>query len=101
MRLGVGSVAETLETVAQDLLYGMRGIWRSPAFTAAVVLTLALGIGANTALFSVVHAVLLNPPPYPSGGRLGQLWERTDGQDMPVSWINFQHWHTENHTFED
>jgi putative ABC transport system permease protein len=94
---GVSSV----ETVAQDLLYGIRGIWRSPAFTATVVLTLALGIGANTALFSVVHAVLLSPPHYPSGERLVQLWERTDGQDLPVSWINFQHWRTENHTLED
>ncbi|HXJ41084.1 MAG TPA: ABC transporter permease, partial [Bryobacteraceae bacterium] len=65
------------------------------------MLTAALGVGANTAVFSVVHAVLLSPPPYPHGERLTEIWEATSGQRIPVSWINFQHWRNENHTFDE
>jgi putative ABC transport system permease protein len=91
-----------LETILQDLRYGLRGIRRSPGFSLVVILTLALGIGANTAIFSVVYSVLLRPLPYPAGERLLELEESTpSGSGISVTWINFQHWRVENHSFED
>ena len=90
-----------LETILQDIRYGLRGIRRSPGFSLVVILTLALGIGANTAIFSVVYSVLLRPLPYPHGERLVRLGEST-GQftGIAVTWVNFQHWRAENTAFE-
>jgi putative ABC transport system permease protein len=90
------------ETILQDLRYGLRGIRRSPGFSLVVILTLALGIGANTAIFSVVYSVLLRPLPYPAGERLVWLGESTArAHGISVTWINFQHWRSENRAFED
>jgi predicted permease len=91
-----------LETILQDLRYGLRGIRRSPSFSLVVILTLALGIGANTAIFSVVYSVLLKPLPYPDAERLVRLGESDPrAQGISVTWINYQHWRKDNHTFED
>jgi predicted permease len=91
-----------LETILQDIRYGLRGIRRSLGFSLVVILTLALGIGANTSIFSVVYSVLLRPLPYPHGERLVRLGEST-GQfaGIAVTWINFQHWRAENTAFEN
>jgi predicted permease len=62
------------ESLLQDIRYGLRGIVKAPAFSLLVILTLAVGIGANTAIFSFVNAVLLRPLPYPSADRLAILW---------------------------
>ncbi len=91
-----------LETAAQDLRYGLRGIRRSPGFSLVVVLTLALGIGANTAIFSLVNAVLLRPLPYPAAERLVMLGESDPkAEGISVTWINYEHWRDENRSFEN
>lgn len=91
-----------LETIAQDIRYGLRGIRKAPGFSLVVILTLALGIGANTAIFSVVYSVLLRPLPYPHAERM--VWLRESAPKMSgiaLTWINFQHWRAESTAFEN
>ncbi|HWE85454.1 MAG TPA: ABC transporter permease [Terracidiphilus sp.] len=91
----------SFETILQDIRYGIRGIFRAPAFALIVILTLAVGVGANTAIFSAVYTVLLKPLPFPSGQRLVWLGESAPkAEGISVTWINFQHWQNENHSFE-
>jgi putative ABC transport system permease protein len=91
-----------LETLAQDLRYGWRTLLNSPGFAAAALFTLALGIGANTAIFSVVYGVLLQPLPFRDAARLVLLHETTPKVgDVSVSYPNFQDWRAQSHTFSE
>ncbi|MGE3274739.1 MAG: ABC transporter permease [Vicinamibacterales bacterium] len=72
----------------QDLRYALRGLRRAPVFTAAAVLSLALGISANTAIFSVVNALLLRSLPYQDAGRLVILWNRSPGIGIAEDWFS-------------
>ena len=92
-----------IETTIQDVRFGLRMLLKDPAFTAVAVLTLALGIGANTAIFSVVDSVLLKPLPYPDPGRLVMLWETspTRGFDREkVTGPDYLDWSRQNNVFE-
>ncbi len=83
-----------------DVRYGLRVFWKNPGFSAVAVLTLALGIGANSALFSVVNGVLLNPLPFPNPNELVAAYSRTGTfQESSISYPNFLDWQKENHCF--
>lgn len=90
-----------MDTLAQDLRYAVRSLLRAPAFTAVVVLTLALGIGGNAAIFSAVNAVLLRPLPFPDAERLVSVWGRTETVNQSVaSWPEFVDWREQSQSFD-
>jgi putative ABC transport system permease protein len=91
-------------SLLQDLQYGLRSLTRSRGFATVAVLTFALGIGANTMIFSVIETVLLQPLPYEEPDRLVMVWETTlhsPGERDSVSLPNYLDWQLENHVFED
>ena len=93
-----------LEHFAQDIRYGARMLCKNPAFTGAVVLTLALGIGANTAIFSVVNSVLLKQLPYPHPERITMIWDGNPalnlGNDLPPETLDLPEWRNQAHCFQ-
>jgi putative ABC transport system permease protein len=91
-------------TIWQDLRYGARMLWKSPGFTAVAAVALALGVGANTAIFSVVHALMLRELPYRDADRLAMVWEHNRPRDRRQNVINpanFLDWKARNTVFED
>jgi putative ABC transport system permease protein len=91
-----------LETSWQDLRFAVRMLRKSPGFTAVAVLTLALGIGANTAIFSLVNGVLLRPLPYRNPNRLTMVWEKSrDGSPENVGYATYLDWKSQNKSFEE
>jgi putative ABC transport system permease protein len=93
-----------LDTALQDIRYGLRTLVKSPGFTAVAIITLALGIGANTAIFSLSNAAFFRPLPYPHAERLAFLWQnnfRTGETEGLVSYPNFADWRSQSRSFAD
>src|SRR5579863_9136317 len=84
----------------RDLRFGFRLLWKNPAFTAIAVLALALGIGANTAIFSVVYATLLAPLPYRQADRIVIVWSKVGGNRNVTAAGNFLEWKRAATSFE-
>src|SRR5579871_1765763 len=96
----------TMKTLLQDARFAIRQMAKRPGFTLVVVLTMALGIGANAAIFSVLDAVLLRPLPYPQPERLIKVWTRFTGIGLPndQNWVSapeFRDIQQLNHSFSD
>jgi len=91
---------QTVHRMRQNLRFAIRLLRRNPAFAAVAVATLAIGIGANTAIFSVIYAVLLAPMPYPNPDQLVMVWSKVQGGDNSVSAGDFLDWKQQNKTFQ-
>src|SRR5215813_382969 len=86
----------------QDLRYGARMLWKQPGFTLIALITLALGIGANTAIFSVINALILTPPPIAESERVANIWRTSkDKRDEGfVSYLDLRDWQRQSQSFE-
>src|SRR4030095_7794825 len=92
-----------METLLQDMRHALRMLRSAPGFTAAALLALALGIGANTTIFSVVNAMLLKPLPYGDRDRLvyaSSTHEKRDRDQITVSYPDYREWSGQNHVFD-
>src|ERR1700722_19149521 len=90
-----------MQTLLQNLRFSLRMLWKSPGLTLTVLLTLALGIGANTAIFTVDYATLLAPLPYPQPNQLVMVWSKIQTFHNGVSAGDFTHWKQQSTTFQD
>ena len=103
-RLGISFAI--MERLLRDIRYAFLSLRRTPGLTLTVLVTLALGIGATTAMFSVVHAVLFEPLPYTDSGQLVRLWEEHPGSQSPAGnrWLSLRTrlaWRDRSLTLED
>ena len=92
-----------MENLWQDIRYGMRMLLKAPSVSIVATMALALGIGANTAIFSVVNAVLLRPLPFPNSDQLMMVWDTVPSRGQKrgsASYPNFADWRSQNHVFE-
>src|SRR5687768_160094 len=90
-----------MDTLFKDIRYGWRGLMNRPGFSAIVIVTLALGIGASTAIFSIVNSVMLRRLPYPTAGRIVAIQElNPEGRQSQVTGPNFIDWRAQNTVFE-
>src|SRR5512135_2041611 len=89
-----------VDEVIQDVHYAVRALRRSPAFAVAAILIMALGIGANSAMFSLIHAVLLRDLPYPDADRLVRMVEQSHNGPIWVAWPDYVDWRARARSFE-
>jgi putative ABC transport system permease protein len=89
-----------VRTLIGNLRYGLRGLRKNPGLTAAVIATLTLGIGATTAIYTVVYAVLLAPLPYPEANQLVMVWSKVNGHNNGMSAGDFLDWKEQNKSFQ-
>ncbi len=97
-------VLRPIETFVQDVRYGLRMLRKNPGFTFVAALTLSLGIGANSAIFSVIEAVMLRPLPYQNSERLCMLWKSVPARNIEWDWTSYptiRDWREQSRSFED
>ena len=94
------AAGDPMRNLWRDLQFGLRLLWKTPGFTTVAVLALALGIGANTAIFSVVYATLLAPLPYRQPDRIVMVWSFVGGHRNGIAAGDFLDWKRQNSTFE-
>src|SRR6476659_3088210 len=92
-----------MESLLSDVRYAVRNLLRRPGFTIIAVITLALGIGANTAIFSAINALLLKPLPFPELDRVVAIWDKLPSRGVlhnEVAMANYLDWNSQNQSFE-